>query len=125
MQKNSIPKYWYNIVPYLEHTLKLKVPKLLNSKTKKPMTIFELSKILPTELAKQELNFEKYKTERQIKIPRKIYQLYKTYRRTPLVRAEKLEKALNLTKVKIYYKREDVSPIHSYKLNSSDRKSVV
>jgi len=112
-------KYWYNIVPFIKEELQLEIPILLDPKTGENMKLSKLSKILPVELAKQELNIGKYKKEKLIEIPKKIQDLYETYRSTPLVRAKKLEKALGLKKVKIFFKREDKSPINSYKLNSS------
>jgi len=118
-QKDIVPKYWYNIVPFLKKGLKVELPEVQDPQNGKKMQLKKLARILPTELAKQELNVGKYRTASKIKIPNEIRRLYKTYRPTPLVRAEGLEKALKLRGVKIYYKREDVSPIGSYKLNSS------
>lgn len=112
-------KYWYNIVPFIKEELQLELPDLLDPKTGEKMKLSKLAKFLPVELAKQELNIGKYKNEKLIEIPKKIQELYATYRKTPLVRAKKLEKELGLKKVKIFFKREDTSPINSYKLNSS------
>ncbi len=79
----------------------------------------KLGKTLPVELAKQELNVGQYNEKEYIQIPEAVLKFYKTFRPTPLIRAEKLEKDLGLDKVKIYIKREDVNRIGSYKLNSS------
>ena len=118
-KKDIVPKYWYNIVPFMKKKLKWKIPDLLSAKTKKKMSVSELSKTLVAELAKQELNHAQYLKNEKILIPSEIRKLYQTYRPTPLVRARGLEKYLKLKNVKIYYKREDVSLIGSYKLNSS------
>ena len=79
----------------------------------------KLAKTLPEELAKQELGVGTYKTDEYIPIPDVILDLYRRYRPTPLVRAERLEKALGTSRVRIYFKREDRNEIGSYKLNSS------
>ena len=117
--KGIVPKYWYNIVPYIKNELRLKVLPLLDPKTGKEVNVESLSRMIPTELVKQELNFGIYSKESKIKIPKEIFDLYCTYRPTPLIRAKKLEKHLGLSKVKIFYKREDANIIGSYKLNSS------
>ena len=119
MKTNKIPTHWYNIVPFILDVLRLDIPPLLDPESGEHMKCSKLAKVLPLELAKQEMNVGKYKTDRLIHIPEEILKLYKTWRRTPLVRARGLEKALNLKKVKLFYKREDASPINSYKLNSS------
>jgi tryptophan synthase beta chain len=117
--EKGVPKYWYNVVPFIEHELGLEIPPLLDPETGDIMSWEKLAKTLPAELAKQELNEGQYREKKYIEIPNTILDLYESYRPTPLVRAEKLEKALNLSKVKIYFKREDVNRIGSYKLNSS------
>jgi tryptophan synthase beta chain len=117
-KEKLVPKYWYNIVPFLTRK-GWKVPPQLDAKTLKPMKVSTLSKTLVKELAKQELNAAEYMKKEKIPIPKEIIGLYKKYRPTPLVRAKGLEKHLKLKKVKIYFKREDVSKIGSYKLNSA------
>lgn len=115
----GVPLYWFNVVPFIEHTLKEKVPTLLDPETEEPMEWEKLAQTLPIELAKQELNVGEYKDKEYIAIPETVLKFYNTFRPTPLIRAEKLEKDLGLDKVKIYFKREDVNRIGSYKLNSS------
>ncbi|MBS3052266.1 MAG: TrpB-like pyridoxal phosphate-dependent enzyme [Candidatus Aenigmarchaeota archaeon] len=110
----KIPKNWFNIIP----TFSDKFPKPLNPTTNKEMKIKDYREIIPKELAKQELLIGKYGKKTKIKIPREVLDLYKLYRPTPLARAERLEKYLN-TPAKIYYKREDASPVGSHKLNTS------
>ncbi len=116
---NGVPQYWFNVVPFIEKDLGLEVPPLLDPETGDDMQWEKLAKTLPAELVKQELNVGQYKDSRFIEIPEPVLKFYNTFRPTPLVRAEKLEKDLNLDKVKIYFKREDVNKIGSYKLNSS------
>ncbi|MEK7092358.1 MAG: hypothetical protein AAB907_01905, partial [Patescibacteria group bacterium] len=115
-RKNShVPSYWFNIVPFITNTLKLDIPEELDPKTKKSMALSKLAETLPTELARQELNSGIYGYQEKIPIPKKLQELYRTYRETPLVRARKLEKYLKLKNTQIFFKREDKSPIHSYK----------
>lgn len=119
MSSSLLPTSWYNVVPFIEQDLNYQIPPLLDPKTGDIMSLETLRRILPEELAKQELGIGRYKTDRLIPIPETILNLYRTYRPTPLVRAEGLERALGLKTVKLYYKREDANVIGSYKLNSS------
>jgi len=115
----GVPLFWYNVVPFIENVLKMEVPILLDPESGEPMDWKKLALTLPAELAKQEMNIGEYKDKQYIEIPKRVMDFYNTFRPTPLVRAEKLEKDLGLDKVKIYFKREDVNRIGSYKLNSS------
>jgi tryptophan synthase beta chain len=56
--------------------------------------------------------------ERYIEIPAEVREIYKLWRPTPLLRAVRLEKALN-TPAHIYYKNEGVSPPGSHKPNTA------
>lgn len=116
---SELPNYWFNVTPYLEKVLKFSIPPLLDPRTGKQMNWETLAESLPSELAKIELSQGVYKSEELIEIPNQVLELYKNYRPTPLVRAHELEKMLNLSAVKLFYKREDLNEIGSYKLNSS------
>jgi tryptophan synthase beta chain len=65
------------------------------------------------ELIMQEVSAEKY-----IEIPGEVREVYKLWRPTPLLRARRLEKALD-TPAHIYYKHEGVSPPGSHKPNTA------
>jgi tryptophan synthase beta chain len=65
------------------------------------------------ELIKQEVSQERY-----IEIPEEVQEIYRIWRPTPLVRAYRLEKALD-TPARIYYKYEGVSPAGSHKPNTA------
>src|SRR3989440_7934898 len=65
------------------------------------------------ELIKQEVS-----QERWIEIPDQVRDIYKLWRPSPLVRARRLEKALD-TPARIYYKYEGVSPAGSHKPNTA------
>jgi tryptophan synthase beta chain len=59
-------------------------------------------------------------TERWIPIPEEIRELYiQAGRPRPLYRARRLEKRLGLNRVRLYYKREDLSPTGSHKVNTA------
>jgi len=74
-----------------------------------------LSRTMTQECLKQEMS-----TEPWIPIPQEIQELYiQAGRPRPLHRARKLEKHLKLEKVRLYYKREDLSPTGSHKVNTA------
>lgn len=59
-------------------------------------------------------------TARWIDIPEEVLELYAhAGRPRPLYRAKRLEERLGLSKVRIYYKREDLSPTGSHKVNTA------
>jgi tryptophan synthase beta chain len=64
------------------------------------------------------LIMQEVSTEREIEIPDPVRELYKQYRPSPLVRALRLEKALD-TPAHIYFKYEGVSPAGSHKPNTA------
>ena len=110
LQESELPKSWYNI----NAIMKDKHEPALNPKTFKPVTLEELSEILCTELAKQELNM----TDEYIPIPEPVQEFYKMVRPSPLTRAYFLEKVLD-TPAEIYYKFEGNNTSGSHKLNSA------
>ena len=65
------------------------------------------------ELIKQEVSQERY-----IDIPEEVQDIYKIWRPSPLVRASRFEKFLDVP-VKIYFKNESVSPAGSHKPNTA------
>jgi len=65
-----------------------------------------------------ELILQEISTERYIDIPEEVLEIYKLYRPTPLIRARRLEKALD-TPAHIYYKYEGASPVGSHKPNTA------
>jgi tryptophan synthase beta chain len=64
------------------------------------------------------LILQEVSTEREIEIPEPVRALYAQFRPSPLVRALRLEKALD-TPAHIYYKNESVSPAGSHKPNTA------
>ena len=110
LTEDEMPKAWYNV----RHAMKNKPAPLLNPGTGKPMTAQELGGVFCDELVKQELDND---TE-YFPIPQEIFDFYKMYRPSPLVRAYCLAKALG-TPAHIYYKFEGNNTSGSHKLNSS------
>src|SRR5574339_1046996 len=109
LNDSDLPKAWYNI------NADSPVPPnpVLHPGTMEPVTPDFLSVLFPMELILQEIS-----TERYIEIPEEVLEVYKLYRPTPLLRARRLEKALD-TPAHIYYKYEGVSPAGSHKPNTA------
>jgi len=109
LNETDIPKAWYNI------NADMPVPPapVLNPQTFEPVTPDFLNVLFPMELIMQEVS-----TERYIDIPDEVREIYKLWRPTPLVRARRLEKALD-TPAHIYYKNEGVSLVGSHKPNTA------
>ena len=110
LSEDELPKSWYNV----RADMKNKPAPLLNPATKQPVTAEELGHVFCDELVKQELD----DTTPQIPIPAEVFDFYKMYRPSPLVRAYFLEKALK-TPAKLYYKFEGNNTSGSHKLNSA------
>jgi len=109
LTEDEMPRQWYNINPDLPKPL----DPPLNPKTLEPLTPDDLSILFPMELIMQEVSMDNF-----IDIPEELIQIYRMWRPTPLVRAERLEKALD-TPAKIFYKNESVSPPGSHKPNTA------
>ncbi len=110
LEEKEMPKQWYNV----RADMKTKPAPLLNPTTLKPLQFEELRPIFCDELIKQELDND----TAYIDIPQEIFDFYKMYRPSPLVRAYCLEEALG-TPAKIYYKFEGNNTSGSHKLNSA------
>ena len=110
LSEDELPKAWYNV----RADMKNKPAPLLNPATKQPVSAEELGHVFCDELVKQELD----DTTAEIPIPGEVFDFYKMYRPSPLVRAYFLEKALK-TPAKIYYKFEGNNTSGSHKLNSA------
>lgn len=105
----DIPSHWYNLNADFPEPL----PPPLHPGTQQPMPPEELEAIFPRNLVEQEIS-----TERWIEIPQPVREIYALWRPTPLLRAVRLERALQ-TPAHIYYKYEGVSPAGSHKVNTS------
>jgi len=110
LNEDEMPRAWYN----LRADMKNKPAPLLNPGTHEPMKAEELAPVFCEELIAQELDND----TPYFQIPDEVFDFYKMYRPSPLVRAYCLEKALG-TPAKIYYKFEGNNTSGSHKLNSA------
>ncbi len=109
LREDQMPTSWYNVAPDIPGGL---LPPL-DPETKEPMAPEKLAAVFPMGLLEQEMSQERF-----IEIPQEVQEIYKIWRPSPLVRANKLEEALG-TKAKIFFKNEGVSPVGSHKPNSA------
>jgi tryptophan synthase beta chain len=107
--EEDLPKFWYNIMGDFPSAM----TPVLNPQTMKPVTPDFMNVLFPMGLIMQEISMERY-----IEIPEEVREIYKLYRPTPLIRARRLEKALDTT-AHIYYKYEGLSPVGSHKPNTA------
>ncbi len=109
LNESDLPQAWYNI----NADMPVKPEPILHPQTLEPVSPEFLSQIFPMSLIEQEVS-----TDRYISIPDEIREIYKLWRPTPLVRARRLEMALD-TPAHIYFKNESVSPTGSHKPNTA------
>ncbi|MFF4182005.1 TrpB-like pyridoxal phosphate-dependent enzyme [Streptomyces sp. NPDC001691] len=109
LSEAQIPTTWYNVVADLPKPL----DPMLHPGTREPLTPADLEPLFPAELIAQE-----FSTDPEIDIPGAVIDVYRQWRPSPLVRARRLEKALD-TPARIYFKNEGVSPAGSHKPNTA------
>ncbi|MGO9559164.1 MAG: TrpB-like pyridoxal phosphate-dependent enzyme [Acidimicrobiales bacterium] len=109
LPSDQVPEAWFNVIPRL--TTPLDPP--LHPGTREPVGPDDLSPLFPMALIGQEMSGEPW-----IDVPGEVIDVLRLWRPTPLVRAERLEKALG-TPARIYYKDESVSPAGSHKPNTA------
>lgn len=108
LSEKEIPKKWYNIVADLP------VEPPMPDQTEEGRQLENLPKIFSSGVLEQEMS-----QDRWIEIPKEVRKVYeKIGRPSPLFRARGLEDHLD-TPAKIFYKREDLSPTGSHKLNTA------
>lgn len=106
----ELPKKWYNIVPDIPGGLP--APKEPGDGESR---MAALQRRLVGECLRQEASGERW-----VDIPDGVRDLYiHAGRPRPLCRAKRLEARLRLKNVRIYYKREDLSPTGSHKVNTA------
>ena len=110
LPEEKIPKTWYN----LRAAMPEKPEPLINPGTGKPVTPDDLRPVFCDKLIAQELDNDTAEFE----IPKPILDMYRIYRPSPIVRAYRLEEALQ-TPAHIYYKFEGNNTSGSHKLNSA------
>ena len=109
LTEDQLPDHWYNILPDLPRPL---LP-YLHPVTREPLVPEDLTALLPQAVIEQE-----FSQERWVEIPQEVRDIYRLWRPTPLVRADRLERALG-TPARIYFKYEGVSPAGSHKPNTA------
>src|ERR687885_1283184 len=109
LPESEIPTPWVNLLPDLPGD---PIPPL-NPQTQQPAGPDDLTPIFPMGLIQQEVS-----PDPEVEIPDAVRDAYKLYRPTPLVRARRLERALD-TPAHIYFKYEGVSPAGSHKPNTA------
>ena len=109
MPPESLPEAWFNVVPRLAQPIEPP----LHPGTREPAGPQDLAPLFPMALILQEVS-----TAPWIDIPGEVIDILRLWRPTPLVRARRLEQALD-TPARIYYKDESVSPAGSHKPNTA------
>jgi tryptophan synthase beta chain len=109
LDESDIPGRWYNIIPDLPSP----PPPVLHPGRLDPVGPDDLEPLFPMALIGQEVSGERF-----IDIPDPVLDVYRLWRPTPLVRARRLERALD-TPAKIFYKYEGTSPSGSHKPNTA------
>jgi len=106
---SEMPRQWYNIQADLPRPLDPPI----HPATGQPIGPEDLAPIFPMGLIEQEVS-----QQRWVDIPDEILTVLARWRPTPLVRARRLEAALD-TPARIYYKNESFSPAGSHKPNTA------
>jgi tryptophan synthase beta chain len=112
LQPDDLPTAWYNILPDMAAAGMPPLPPL-HPGTQQPVTPDLLEPLFPMALILQEVS-----TDPWIDIPGPVLDVYRLWRPTPLIRARRLERALD-TPAHIYFKYEGVSPAGSHKPNTA------
>ncbi len=107
--EGHMPTAWFNVLPELP--VPLTPP--LHPATNEPIGPEDLAPLFPMELIAQEESCESW-----IDVPGEVLDVLRLWRPTPLVRAERLERALG-TPARIYFKDESLSPAGSHKPNTA------
>ncbi|MGI6168354.1 MAG: TrpB-like pyridoxal phosphate-dependent enzyme [Christensenellales bacterium] len=110
LTEEEIPRQWYN----LRADMKQKPEPLLNPGTLQPLASQDLYPIFCEKLSDMETD----SSTRYFDMPDEVFDYYRTFRPSPLIRAYHLEKALD-TPAKIYYKFEGNNTSGSHKLNAA------
>jgi len=109
LAESEIPTHWVNLMADLPGP---PAPPL-RPDTLEPAGPDDLSPIFPMGLIQQEVS-----ADPQVEIPDEVRDIYRLWRPTPLLRARRLERALD-TPAHLYYKYEGTSPAGSHKPNTA------
>ena len=106
LSPSEIPRQWYNILADIQMNPPL-------GPDGNPVGPDDLAPVFPMNIIEQEVS-----PERWIDIPEPVLDVLAIWRPAPLIRADRLEKALG-TPARIYYKYEGGSPPGSHKPNTA------
>ncbi len=109
LDESAMPTRWYNVVA----DLPAPPPPVLHPGRMDPVGPDDLAPLFPMALIMQEVSGDRF-----IDIPEPVMDVYRLWRPTPLIRARRLERALD-TPARIYYKYEGTSPAGSHKPNTA------
>ncbi len=114
LTEKDLPKAWYNINPDMPvNPAETAWNAVLHPGTREPATPEFLSVLFPMRFIGEAMSLDRW-----VEIPEPVREIYKLWRPSPLMRARRLEKALD-TPAHIYYKYEGVSPVGSHKPNTA------
>ncbi len=110
LTEDEMPRHYQNLKAYMSS----KPEPMLSPANFKPVTFEDMRSVFCDACIEQELN----DTDKFIPIPNEVFEFYKMFRPSPVVRAYNLEKLLD-TPAEIYYKFEGTNTSGSHKLNSA------
>jgi tryptophan synthase beta chain len=113
LEESEMPKAWYNV----QADFATPLPPIIHPGTGQPIGPEDMAPLYPMEIIMQEAAVGPYAAQ-FIDIPEEVAEVYRLWRPTPLIRARRLEKALD-TPAHIYFKYEGVSPVGSHKPNTA------
>jgi tryptophan synthase beta chain len=113
LEESELPTAWYNV----QADFATPLPPVIHPGTGQPIGPEDMAPLFPMDIIMQEASVGPY-AGRFIDIPEEVFDIYRLWRPTPLLRARRLEKALE-TPAHIYYKYEGVSPVGSHKPNTA------
>jgi tryptophan synthase beta chain len=113
LEESEMPTTWYNV----QADFATPLPPVIHPGTGKPIGPEDMAPLFPMDIIMQEAAVGPYAAQ-HIDIPEEVYEIYRLWRPTPLIRARRLEKALD-TPAHIYFKYEGVSPVGSHKPNTA------
>lgn len=114
LPEDQLPDAWYNVAVELPFSLDPHLDPVADRVARSE----DFAWLWPRECLDIEFLVGRYGSQRLIEIPAPVLREYRRYRPSPLVRARGLEAHLG-TRHEIYYKREDLNPGGSHKLNTA------
>jgi tryptophan synthase beta chain len=113
LEESEMPTAWYNV----QADFATPLPPIIHPGTGKPIGPEDMAPLYPMEIIMQEAAVGPYAAQ-FIDIPEEVAEVYRLWRPTPMMRARRLEKALD-TPAHIYFKYEGASPVGSHKPNTA------